>query len=165
MSDYNTYNPPSLSKTRPTYLRTCPGSGTLSSRHWADVGIAVPYDATGEVRVTCPRCSASRRKSRDRCLAVNTAQGTWFCHHCKWKGGLHGPLQDSALPPLPPPAARPDARKRAALRRTWGEAHLLTEGDPVWTYLHQRGLPLPRAELPAVLRYHPHLLYCHEDGQ
>jgi putative DNA primase/helicase len=33
------------------------------------------------------------------------------------------------------------------------------------TYLHQRGILLPLADLPMVLRYHPHLVYRHEDGQ
>ena len=89
---------------------------------WADIGIAIPYGTTGEVRTTCPQCSESRRKSKDRCLAVNINQGTWFCHHCEWKGGLCSRLQDSMPPSLPPPPVRPDERKRAALRRVWGEA-------------------------------------------
>ena len=131
---------------------------------WADVGIEIPNGATGEVRTTCPQCSPSRRKSRDACLAVNADAGTWYCHHCGWRGGLHGRLQPSTMTSLPHPPARPDERKRAALRRVWGEARPITAGDPVHTYLHQRGIPLPLADLPLVLRYHPHLIYRHEDG-
>jgi putative DNA primase/helicase len=34
----------------------------------------------------------------------------------------------------------------------------------VSTYLHQRGIALPCADLPAVLRYHSHLAYRHAHG-
>jgi putative DNA primase/helicase len=39
----------------------------------------------------------------------------------------------------------------------------LAEGDPVVTYLSQRGLTLPFQDLSLVLRYHPRLPYRHED--
>jgi putative DNA primase/helicase len=134
-------------------------------RTWADVGIELPHGATGEVRLTCPECSPSRRKSREACLAVHTEKGTWLCWHCGWHGGLHGRSQAPALSPVPRPPAQPDERKRAALRRVWGEARQMTADDPVPLYLHQRGIALPVTDLPTVLRYHPHLVYHHEDGQ
>jgi putative DNA primase/helicase len=134
-------------------------------RTWADVGLELPYGTTGEVRTTCPQCSPSRRKSRVACMAVNADTGTWLCHHCGWKGGLHGRLQASVLPPRPRPPVQPDARKRAALRRVWSEASPLTAGDPVVTYLSQRGIELPQSDLPTALRCHRHLAYRHDDGQ
>lgn len=134
-------------------------------RTWSDVGIELTYGATGELRMPCPQCSPTRRKSRVACLAVNVEKGAWVCHHCGWKGGLHGRIQASILPPAPCPPMSPDERKRAALRHVWGEARPITAVDPVDTYLHQRGICLPIADLPAVLRYHAHLVYCHEDGQ
>src|SRR5216683_8293797 len=124
----------------------CCGVGRCSMRLWADVGIELPYGASGEVRTTCPQCSASRRKNQDRCLAVNVDKGTWRCWHCEWEGGLYGRSQAPAMPPLPRPPAQPDERKRATLRRVWGEAGPITIGDPVHTYLHQRGSPLPLAD-------------------
>ena len=130
----------------------------------SDFGVALPYGATGEVRTTCPQCSPSRRKSRDACLAVNAGAGTWYCHHCGWRGGLHGRSQAPALPLAPRPPAQPDERRRAALRRVWGEASPITPGNPVWTYLHWRGIPLPLADLPSVLRSHPRLIYRHDDS-
>jgi putative DNA primase/helicase len=36
--------------------------------------------------------------------------------------------------------------------------------DPVMLYLHQRGIALPLADLPTVLRYHTHLAYRHDSG-
>jgi putative DNA primase/helicase len=44
------------------------------------------------------------------------------------------------------------------------EALPLAAGDPVVTYLAQRGITLPLQELPVVVRYHPRLPYRHEDG-
>ena len=44
-------------------------------RTWTDIGIALPYGATGEVWTTYPQCSASHHKSRDACLAVNVDKG------------------------------------------------------------------------------------------
>ncbi len=131
----------------------------------ADVGIELPYDATGEVRIPCPQCSPSRRKRHDACLAVNVNKGTWLCWHCGWHGGVHGRARASSLPPLPGRPAQPDERRRAALQRIWGEAQQITAGDPVHLYLRQRGLLLPLADMPAVLRYHPHLAYRDTDGQ
>jgi hypothetical protein len=134
-------------------------------RTWADVGITLPSGTTGEVRTTCPQCSPTRRKNRVACLAVNAETGTWLCHHCGWKGGLHGHLHPSPLPPLLRSPAQPDERKRKALRRVWGAACPITTADPVDLYLRQRGIALSVTDMPAVLRHHPHLLYRHEDGQ
>src|SRR5215510_2580028 len=131
---------------------------------WADVSITLPNGATGELRTTCPQCSASRHKNRDACLAVNIDKGIWVCHHCGWCGSLHGRSQVSTLGALPPPV-RPDEHKRAALRRVWGEACPVTTGDPVETYLRPRSLALPWADRPTVLRFHPHLVYRHVTGE
>jgi putative DNA primase/helicase len=131
-------------------------------RIWADIGIDLPYGATGEMRLPCPQCSPSRRKSHDACLAVNVDKGTWLCWHCGWHGGLHSRTQASSFPH---PPAQPDERRRAILQRVWREAQQITAGDPVAMYLHQRGIPLTLADMPTVLRYHPHLAYRHEEGQ
>lgn len=53
---------------------------------FSDYGIHVT--GSGEVRALCPMCSASRKKKSEKCLAVNTVDGTWLCHHCGWAGGL-----------------------------------------------------------------------------
>jgi len=55
---------------------------------YSDYGIEVPYDVTGENRTLCPECSPHRKKSSEKCLAVNTEKETWFCHHCGHSGGL-----------------------------------------------------------------------------
>ena len=53
--------------------------------NFSDYGIYI--NETGvEVRTTCPKCSQQRKKSKDKCLAVNTVEGCWFCHHCGWRG-------------------------------------------------------------------------------
>ena len=43
---------------------------------------------TGQFKTRCPKCSPSRRKSKDSCLSVNTYEGVWNCHHCGWSGTL-----------------------------------------------------------------------------
>jgi hypothetical protein len=63
-----------------------------------------------------------------------------------------------------PPPVPPDERKRAAIARRRAEARPLTAGDPVVAYLARRGLRLPLADLPQALRYHPRLVYKHDDG-
>ena len=42
----------------------------------------------GEVRTLCPECSHTRKKSNEKCLAVNMETSAWFCHHCGWSGSL-----------------------------------------------------------------------------
>jgi hypothetical protein len=41
-------------------------------------------------KTTCPKCSATRRKSSERCLVVRTYQ--WgmqvYCYHCGYKDGI-----------------------------------------------------------------------------
>lgn len=55
---------------------------------FADYNIQIPAGRSGEVATTCPECSHTRKKSKDKCLNVNIDKRTWFCHHCGWKGVL-----------------------------------------------------------------------------
>ena len=55
---------------------------------FAEIGIQIPPGTTGEIRTTCPQCSGNRRKSGEKCLAVNVADGVYLCHHCGWSGAL-----------------------------------------------------------------------------
>jgi twinkle protein len=72
----------------------------MSSRTYADYGIEVPAHGAGECRTTCPKCSAGRTKSGEKCLAVNLDKRTWFCHHCGETGGL--PAETHAVDPHRP---------------------------------------------------------------
>lgn len=36
----------------------------------------------GEVRVPCRACSQERKKSKEKCLAINSESGAYICHHC-----------------------------------------------------------------------------------
>ena len=132
---------------------------------WADIDIDLPSGTSGEVRTTCPQCSASRKKSQAPCLAVNVDKGAWYCWHCGWHGGLSHRPQASALPAVSPRPMQPDAKKQAALRRVWSAALPLAVGDPVMAYLHQRGIALALSAMPAVVRYHRSLVYVHDNGQ
>lgn len=39
-----------------------------------------------EVKVTCPKCSHTRKKAAQKCLNVNTDTGVWNCWHCGFGG-------------------------------------------------------------------------------
>src|SRR5690606_15185207 len=62
--------------------------GGVNAKTFSDFGIQLPAGASGEVDVTCPECSPTRKKKHARCLSVNVEKGTWICHHCGWAGGL-----------------------------------------------------------------------------
>lgn len=57
---------------------------------FADFGIDLGNKRGTEVKPTCPKCSASRKKRRYPCLNVNTDKGVWNCWHCGWAGMLKG---------------------------------------------------------------------------
>jgi twinkle protein len=80
----------------------------MNSPTFTDIGIELPHGAYGEIDVPCPQSSPTRKKSRDKCLGVNTLDGTWYCHHCGWAGalGLNGtgygaPLRQRVAPSAP----------------------------------------------------------------
>lgn len=52
-----------------------------------------------EVQTTCPQCSHTRKKSRARCLSVNTVEGVWLCFHCDWRGSLKSGEESRSQPP------------------------------------------------------------------
>jgi twinkle protein len=56
---------------------------------WSDLGIEINSNG-GQIRTTCPHCSPNRKKSTDKCLAVDTDKQVYFCHHCGRSGGLNG---------------------------------------------------------------------------
>lgn len=64
----------------------------MTATTWADLGIELPYGANGQVRVTCPKCTPTRKpgNQRRKDLAVNTLENVWHCHHCGWSGSLKG---------------------------------------------------------------------------
>lgn len=132
-------------------------------RYWHDVHIALPPGATGEVRTTCPQCAPSRR-TRDTSLAVHVDRGCWYCFYCGWKGSLHGRKRGEPMPGRMAPQVAPDPRKQAVMERLWHTARCITTGDPVHRYLLQRRLTHAGADIPPVLRYHPHVVYRHADG-
>lgn len=68
---------------------------------WSDLGIEINSNG-GQVRTTCPQCSPDRKKSTDKCLAVDTDKQVYFCHHCGWCGGLKGETEEQVREYLKP---------------------------------------------------------------
>jgi twinkle protein len=56
----------------------------------AEEGIRLRRYSEGSQKITCPRCSATRKHSRDPCLSVTIDDegATWKCHNCPWEGGF-----------------------------------------------------------------------------
>lgn len=55
---------------------------------FSDFGIYLNNTGTPQQKVMCPECTPSRKKQNLKDLSVNVAEGSWFCHHCGWNGGL-----------------------------------------------------------------------------
>ena len=61
----------------------------------------------GQQKVLCPQCSHTRTKHPDdKCLSVNVDEGTWYCHHCEWNGGLSKDKKQKWESPPPPEPIR-----------------------------------------------------------
>jgi twinkle protein len=61
---------------------------------YLDFNIQIPYGkTTGEITTICPRCSHTRKKSKDKCLGVNLDKKVWRCNHCNWSGFLKNDIQ------------------------------------------------------------------------
>lgn len=56
---------------------------------YIDFKIQIPYGKnSGEITCICPKCSHTRKKSKDKCLGVNLDKRVWRCNHCGWSGFL-----------------------------------------------------------------------------
>lgn len=61
---------------------------------YADFNIQIPFGKSlGEITTTCPECSHTRKKSKDKCLGVNLDKKVWRCNHCGWSGFLKNEIQ------------------------------------------------------------------------
>lgn len=62
----------------------------------AALGIVVPHDRHGNVKVVCPKCSHARKAhhQRERCLYVDVDEGVWKCFNCGWTGNVRAPGDD-----------------------------------------------------------------------
>lgn len=55
--------------------------------NFKELNITIPGNRnSGEIKTTCPECSAKRKKPRDPCLSVNLDTGLFNCHNCGWSG-------------------------------------------------------------------------------
>lgn len=96
-------------------------------KRFADIHIDLAGRTGVEVQTVCPKCSNTRKKSKARCLSVNTIEGVWCCHHCDWRGTLKAGEESKSRPP-----------KRIV------KPHFLkpsTVGPTVAAWFEQRGIP------------------------
>lgn len=122
------------------------------------------------MRTTCPSCSASRRKARVRCLAVNVTEGVWHCHHCGESGGLARQGTPSDRQAIAALRAKAESERQLRYRSNrryvtdlLESGHKVLPGDPVSLYLKRRKLLLDI--FPVDLRYAYRLPYCDADAK
>lgn len=116
----------------------------MNAKTFSDFGIQLPAGASGEVDVTCPECSPTRKKKHARCLSVNVEKGTWLCHHCGWAGGLAEGERRVDVAWRKPQYRRPEP--------------LPMKLDPVVEWFAERGIPkavLERNRVTAAKVYMP----------
>jgi len=63
-------------------------------------------NTSGQEKTQCPQCSHQRKKGSEPCLSVNIDEGTYYCHHCSWKGGLNE-KHSNPTPPIVRPKEKP----------------------------------------------------------
>jgi twinkle protein len=97
-------------------------------RTWGEFGIVIPAGSYGEIDVTCPRCSPTRKKKHARCLSVNVDKGVWNCAHCGWVGSLAAGQQSQEPAWRKPTYRKPDPPKEQR------------DIDPVIAWFADRGI-------------------------
>lgn len=75
----------------------------------AALGIDLRGRTSGDLKTTCPQCSAGRKKPHDPCLSVNVGEGLYHCHNCGWAGKV-GTARDAYGSPIQPPRPKVYAR-------------------------------------------------------
>lgn len=100
-------------------------------RELADLGIDLRGRTSGEIKTTCPQCSAGRKKPHDPCLSVNIGEGLYHCHNCGWRGRVGG-ARDAYGSPIRPPQRHYTRPEPAAAGRPLPAS--------ARDYLHERGL-------------------------
>lgn len=111
-----------------------------------EFGISIPSGSGDDVHVTCPQCSASRKKKQAKCLSVTVSKGKWLCHHCGWAGGLDEAPRRVDVGWRKPQYRRPEAPREAGPR------------DRVDAWFLARGIPqcvLDRNRITSVSVYMP----------
>ncbi len=115
-----------------------------------------------EVQTTCPQCSHTRRKSKARCLSVNTLEGVWLCHHCDWRGSLKAGEESKSRPPRR--VVKPNFEKATsvpALLREWFERRGIPE-----SVVARHGITLQTVYMPQLEDEVPCVVFPYwRDGQ
>jgi twinkle protein len=105
--------------------------GTLAEK-LLEHGIRPRRYVDGDQKLTCPRCSHTRRNRTDPCLSltIDSETAVWKCHHCEWAGAVRenekaAPQRSRRKPPARP--QRPPADLTPAVLG-WLAQRSITEG-------------------------------------
>jgi putative DNA primase/helicase len=151
----------------------------------AKAGIDAAYLTKTET--ACPCCGGkSRFVFYDR-----EGKGTWYCRYCgsgdgfqllqlylnldfhsaakfveDWYYGESVEVRNSLPPPTPSNELTPEEiiKRKAKHKAMWEASKPVTEGDPVWLYLHNRVPGLNSDFISRMIRFHPAQEYWVKDG-
>lgn len=56
---------------------------------WQELGIDITKVRGEEGKTICPKCSHTRKNTREPCLSIHKTNGTYHCFHCGWKGSAN----------------------------------------------------------------------------
>ncbi len=128
-----------------------------------DFNIYLDGRAGVEAQTTCPQCSHTRKKSKVRCLSVNTVEGVWVCHHCGWAGSLRSgadapsrPMKRVVKPHFEKPSEVPPAV------RDWFEKRGISETIVARHCITLQTAYLPQLEDEAACIVFPY--FCHGEA-
>ena len=107
------------------------------------LGIVLQGNAS---KTLCPKCSHTRKHSKDRCLSVNLQDGLYFCHNCGWAGSVC-----STKTPYQTPALKPYTTneilfswftRRGISKQAVERAEIALEGQEIVFPYTRRGIPV-----------------------
>jgi hypothetical protein len=81
-------------------------------------GIEVRHARDGNHKLTCPKCSHTRKNKRDPCLSVTITgrQAVFFCHNCQFTGGVDADRTGDQMAGKPGDKRGQRPRRRAGSR-------------------------------------------------
>lgn len=150
-------------------------AANLARGRWADLlaSFGIDRNLLSGRHTPCPACGGKDRFRFDD----QEGRGTYFCSHCGSGDGfallglvngwtfkqaadaverIVGAIPVTVTKPLPSATDKLDQ-----CQRIWHASNNVVVGDPVHEYLLRRtGL----SEIPSCLRFHPDLVYRHDDG-
>ena len=113
--------------------------------NWHDIGIEIPNNSSGNLKVRCPKCTPHLRKDKNKQakdLSVNVSEGIYQCWNdgCGWSGKLNGEAQSYVVPKEEPKSSLSDTaiswfKKRGISLKTLQENSISQKSSKITPHL------------------------------